>query len=303
MLDHYPEQGVERLLDFGAPDTVDWLISLFVWVVAGRAPTAKAEIAFLSGNAAPDAAAADVNAAAMITQQRLKTFMQQLQRPGTENELAPADALRLPQRKSKAGRERFSAALKKAAAGAAPDGSSLSVDDYSAATAFASMTDVGVYLRWFNLFTLYRHTLAERLARAYDEQNFKPLLVAPSIVNYSRWLNEDVTSPLNDQVEVMGMVSKRSIGAMVHGYVGYDPLAQVYFRRGLRRETDQIALVKSAVEDHGFIGVKLYPPMGFKPLRNARSQTYPKPIIDELGVEPQQVVLGQAEAADGWFGL
>jgi predicted TIM-barrel fold metal-dependent hydrolase len=84
-------------------------------------------------------------------------------------------------------------------------------------------------------------------------------------------------------IAAMGLVSKRMNGSMVHGYVGYDPLEQVYFRRGFQARRDQIGLIKSAVEDHGFIGVKLYPPMGFKPLRNARGQTYPKPILNELG--------------------
>jgi predicted TIM-barrel fold metal-dependent hydrolase len=282
VLGHYPEQATEKLLDFRAPDTVDWLISLFVWIVADRAPTARAEIAFLSGNSGIDAPA-DVNASATITQQRLKTFMERLDRPASAGNLAPASAPKLPAI-SKGGRERLRAALKKAGGGSKRQAAGLTAGEFSASAAFASPTDIGAYLRWFNLFTLYRHTLADQLSQAYDAQNLRPLLIAPAIVNYSRWLGEEVASPLEDQVEVMGYVSKRAAaGAMVHGYVGYDPLEQVFHRRGFQGHSDQIALIRSAVEDHGFIGVKLYPPMGFKPLHNAPGQSYPKPVLDKLG--------------------
>jgi len=279
VFEHYSEQDTERLLDFGVPDTVNWLISLFVWVVAGRAPTARDEITHLAALAPRTDPAIAIEDSARITKERLSTFMQQLEGRGSQTELQ----LPLPSGKSKLGRERFRLALKRAAADGARDPGALSVDQFDADAAFLSPTDVGTYLRWFNLFTLYRHTLAAQLVQSYRENEVRPLLIAPALVNYSRWLDEKVTSSFEDQVEVMGLVSRQAKDTLIHGYVCYDPLAQVYFRRGFKDYRDQLALIKSAVEDHGFIGVKLYPPMGFKPLRNERGQLYPKPILDELG--------------------
>jgi hypothetical protein len=83
VLDHYPEQGTERLLDFGAPDTADWLITLFVWIVAGRAPTAHDEIAYLSGRGGSDKPG-DVNASAILTKERLGSVLKPLVVDDTE---------------------------------------------------------------------------------------------------------------------------------------------------------------------------------------------------------------------------
>jgi predicted TIM-barrel fold metal-dependent hydrolase len=67
----------------------------------------------------------------------------------------------------------------------------------------------------------------------------------------------------------------------VHAYVAFDPLRQALFRRGHGR-FEPMALVRSAITEHGFKGIKLYPPMGFKPWRNA-SQSYPKQVSTFFG--------------------
>jgi predicted TIM-barrel fold metal-dependent hydrolase len=101
-------------------------------------------------------------------------------------------------------------------------------------------------------------------------------------VDYSKWLGEEVASSLSAQAEVMRAISMRKQGPAVHGYIGFDPLRQVYYRHGYERESP-LAIVRRALEMQGFIGVKLYPPMGFKPAGNGPGQTYPEVVLETIG--------------------
>jgi predicted TIM-barrel fold metal-dependent hydrolase len=69
----------------------------------------------------------------------------------------------------------------------------------------------------------------------------------------------------------------------VHGYFPFDPLREVYYRRG-HAKTGSLAMVRKALTEHGFLGVKLYPPMGFRASMNARP--YPPEVGKTLGGDP-----------------
>jgi len=74
----------------------------------------------------------------------------------------------------------------------------------------------------------------------------------------------------------MGRIARRKTGPVVHGYVGFDPLRQVSYEAGIFKAYDSMALVRKAVREEGFVGVKLYSPMGYRPMGNAdKCQTYP----------------------------
>jgi hypothetical protein len=84
--------------------------------------------------------------------------------------------------------------------------------------------------------------------------------------------NGDPTpTSLNDQIRVMERISQLS-GGRVLCFAPYDPLKEVAYQLGLAPESS-LRLVQDAVSYHGFIGVKLYPPMGFAPLENATLRT------------------------------
>jgi predicted TIM-barrel fold metal-dependent hydrolase len=74
---------------------------------------------------------------------------------------------------------------------------------------------------------------------------------------------------MHKQVEVMARISRRKTGPRVHGFVGFDPLRQaLHVKHGMPASQSPLAVVQQAVETKGFIGVKLYPPMGFRPIDN-----------------------------------
>jgi hypothetical protein len=79
--------------------------------------------------------------------------------------------------------------------------------------------------------------------------------------------SEDGTrSSLADQVVLSERISRLTRG-WVHTFVPFCPFKQVAFNRGLTND-DPMALVRDAVLKRGHIGVKYYPPMGFRPLGN-----------------------------------
>ena len=271
----HPEQDIERAIALDDRDVVDWLIALFIRVTSGRAPDARAEIAVLDGTGlAPATAARDFRAADEETIRRVAEFLR---------EPAPA-AASARGRRSAAGAAKLKRALQRAAGAGARDLSAASADEAQgvARAAYFSGLDVGTYLRWFTLFSMYRHALVDRLAEVHRQQGYEPVLLAPALIDYSKWLGEEVASPLADQVEVMGRISRRPNGPAVHGYVAFDPLREVFHRRQNGQGPSPLETVRSALRDHGFLGVKLYPPMGFKPAGNARGQQYPRAILDAL---------------------
>ena len=74
-------------------------------------------------------------------------------------------------------------------------------------------------------------------------------------------------TPIAHQIDVMEQITILT-GGRVHCYVAFDPMKQVAHSLGLTLESP-LALVQKAILSQGFIGVKIYPPMGFAPADNA----------------------------------
>ena len=131
----------------------------------------------------------------------------------------------------------------------------------------------GHYIRWALRFIRYRFQLADELSALHGG---RAVLATPALVDFSMWLappeeaKKDGAAAMQNQVEVMARISRRKTGVRVHGFVGFDPLRQaLHVKHGLPPSQSPLAVVQSAVETKGFIGVKLYPPMGFRPIGNA----------------------------------
>lgn len=265
-LKHYPKQAVS-VMNIDDPDGMDQLMHLFTFLV-GRtgAPTAFQEMKVLEAGAAE------------------KKYS-----IGSENDKEMirgiADYTRLGAAVADDGgavrKDKILRALDRAAglggvavAGGDEDDARLA----KAQNAFRSL-DLGTILRWFGLFTRYRHSLAEQLASDHENQKFPVAMLCPALVDYDHWLGQHLdaadqtqvkgASSLVDQVGVMGRIARRKTGPVVHSYVPFDPLRQAAWDAGLYKAFDPMSLVKKALREDGFIGVKLYPPMGFRAMGNA----------------------------------
>jgi len=143
---------------------------------------------------------------------------------------------------------------------------------------------LGRYIRWALLYTRHRYELAEELDQLHGKvgQKSRVVLMTPAIVDFSKWLEDEDQLSIEEQVDVMTRVACRRDGPRVHGFVGFDPLRQALYDYHRRKagDKDPMAVVRRAIEVHqirvgnstkttgGFVGVKLYPPMGFQAIGN-----------------------------------
>jgi Amidohydrolase len=139
------------------------------------------------------------------------------------------------------------AAAKEAPPEAVPEGEEGLVDGLRA---------VRRYIRWAALFAKDRLALTRTLLGLYPEvELFTPLLVD------FQGLEDAPKTSIVQQLELQEKISRLGMlghfDAQVLPFVGFDP-----------RRADAFDLAKQGVESFGCVGVKTYPPMGFKPLGN-----------------------------------
>jgi predicted TIM-barrel fold metal-dependent hydrolase len=131
-----------------------------------------------------------------------------------------------------------------------------------------------------------------------------PVLLTPALVDLRRWVSgsdgelgiwanwfeqhvlgyvvgigESITRTtvrsmtLAEQMEVMRLLAeRRPEGLLVHPFVPYDPWSGALDLQAGKADT-MLSFVRTAVEVQGAVGVKLYPPMGFRASGNARLST------------------------------
>lgn len=279
VLQHYPQQA-RRVLDIDDPDALDGLLAVLIRMIElVHAPSAAEEISVLDNSGL----AVEQNTNSAANENEAINAVAEFVGDGS---LAPASSTR-QFRAIRSAIFKASGEDRLASSDAAirPDQAK-----QVAARAYRSQFDLGLLLRWFALFTRYRYALAEQLVADHASQDFEARLLCPAMIDFDHWLGERVDdSPLPAQVEVMGRLARRKSGPVVHGYVAYDPLRQALFEAGMFRQFDPLYLVQTALREEGFIGVKVYPPMGFKPFGNSDDphQAYPDiRAINELICAP-----------------
>lgn len=139
------------------------------------------------------------------------------------------------------------------------------------------------YLRWGLLFLRYRYQNVNRYVRHVGGDG-EIALHTPLLIDYSKWLRDDEpTSPLPMQIEAMHVIQKTHRRIRMHGYVAFDPWRQITGQRlpcPDRKHRTPLELVRWALSERGFMGVKLYPPMGFLPIGNTNlmSEEFPEDL-------------------------
>lgn len=97
-----------------------------------------------------------------------------------------------------------------------------------------------------------------------------------ALVDYDWWLDgwrDPPPTSLSEQVELMHALAVLTRGR-VHAWAPFCPLREVAHRLVSYPTFSSLELVKAAVTQHGAIGVKLYPPMGFAAYGNAERQVW-----------------------------
>ncbi len=148
----------------------------------------------------------------------------------------------------------------------------------------------------FYLASLVTRSRADLIAELADlpstQDRGDVALFTPAMVDFTYWLAEnadDANDPdptsdpggvtaLSDQIAVMSALAQRkrdaagnAITYALHPFVSFCPWREIAQRQAniLPPAQRQFALVQDAILNKGFVGIKLYPLMGFRPTGNA----------------------------------
>jgi len=138
------------------------------------------------------------------------------------------------------------------------------------------------------------HFFAHRYVNALDYLEIysvpskrKVDLLIASLVDYDWWLARGHATEvrLAQQVGLMERISVVTQGR-VHGFVPFCPFREIMTKSGTT-PGESLMLVMDAIEKRGFVGVKLYPPMGFAPYGNRGLSVWQgRPSLPDVAREP-----------------
>jgi predicted TIM-barrel fold metal-dependent hydrolase len=126
------------------------------------------------------------------------------------------------------------------------------------------------FLDWEDSLSSCADANAAKLMATWPEVD----LFVPLIIDYEYWFANSMDSRLGEQVDA---VCERVVvphKGKIHPFVPFDPARELAFRKGRISPDGQVeidrpmTLVKAAIENKGFLGVKLYNSLGYRPLGN-----------------------------------
>jgi predicted TIM-barrel fold metal-dependent hydrolase len=100
-------------------------------------------------------------------------------------------------------------------------------------------------------------------------------LYVPLVVDFEYWFKNTLDHDLRSQIECVYKDAVLPHYGRIHPFAPFDPARQLAWEKqkltpdGQRPEYSSLELLKDAIENKGFIGVKLYNSLGYRPLGNA----------------------------------
>jgi predicted TIM-barrel fold metal-dependent hydrolase len=146
---------------------------------------------------------------------------------------------------------------------------------------------------WASTFLNYHFQLAEDLAKLFGEADALHIMAA-SIVDFGPWpepwwYSDLLTTPYQqaDLIQKISLIQPQ--GRILVGYIGYDPWHHLLDLQN-NIHPNAFDVVKHAVENMGFVGVKVYPPMGYRPYNNSAldsdTSQFPQPLVNLCNGRP-----------------
>lgn len=136
---------------------------------------------------------------------------------------------------------------------------------------FVSLAMGGQYGAW-------AHTLCQRVVDVTAELVYtypQADLWIPLMIDFEYWFPNSPDTDIQDQIEHIAEHVILPYQGRIHPFVPFDPARELVYRKGLQspdggpEKHSSLALVRDAIEHKGFIGVKLYNSLGYKPFNNA----------------------------------
>jgi predicted TIM-barrel fold metal-dependent hydrolase len=157
------------------------------------------------------------------------------------------------------------------------------------------------YLKWAEILSLREIAdIADRLVSTFSKDGVE--LYVPLVVDYEYWFKNTRDAQIKDQIDAISREIVIPRKGAIHPFVPFDPARELAHRAGFpmpderqgvrQTEYGSLALVKEAIRKKGFIGVKLYNALGYRPIGNREVNDKQKRIFRDNGMERYAVFSG-----------
>lgn len=140
------------------------------------------------------------------------------------------------------------------------------------AVQFANVIMGKQYCEWGNTLSQKVTDITDDLMDTFQEYGIH--LYVPLMIDYEYWFKNSPDNLIKDQINHIYRNVVLVHRGKIHPFVPFDPARELAFRHGMTNPDGapeahgSLQLVKDAIENKGFIGVKLYNAMGYKPFNN-----------------------------------
>ena len=114
--------------------------------------------------------------------------------------------------------------------------------------------------------------IVKELFDTYDHAGID--LYVPLMIDFEYWFENTVDTTIRDQIEYIADRIIPEYGGRIHPFVPFDPIRELAFRKGMNNPDGEpeafgsLNLLKAAIEYQGFLGVKIYNSLGYRPIGN-----------------------------------
>jgi len=128
------------------------------------------------------------------------------------------------------------------------------------------------YRHWASTLAKNVPEIADELVDTFEKDDID--LYVPLVIDYEYWFENTLDTPIKDQIKFIAVKILEQHQGMMHPFVAFDPARELAYRHdklnpdGRPELWGSLDLVKEAIEKMGFIGVKLYNAMGYRPYNN-----------------------------------
>jgi predicted TIM-barrel fold metal-dependent hydrolase len=128
------------------------------------------------------------------------------------------------------------------------------------------------YKEWADTLSKEVIDITKEMINTYQKDKID--LYVPLMVDYEYWFKNTPDNSIKEQIEHIYNNIVLPYKGKIHPFVAFDPAREIAFRKHMLNPDRKpelygsLQLVKDAIENKGFIGVKLYNAMGYKPFNN-----------------------------------
>jgi len=163
---------------------------------------------------------------------------------------------------------------------------------------FASMVGREDYRTWAEILALPDvDDVADRLRGTFKKDRID--LFVTLMIDYEYWFKNTVDTPLVRQIDDVYRYVVLQSNGRVHPFVPFDPIRELAYRKkmaspdGGRERDGSLALVKDAISNKGFMGVKVYNSLGYRPMGNSAVDTQRRNLFKRIGMERYAAITGR----------